>query len=141
MKKLIVNQSYFDKIFSLYMPDKENFSNKARIYWLGRRIVRKQLGIMPTYHYMQNQEKLMMQRREIDQNPQFEQFFDDFEVKYFQKKQAKKLLEPFLRKISKCLILGSFGDLFANIFKPRSCFKNPALSLFYLYSPLTSCKK
>ena len=106
MKKLIVNQSYFDKIFSLYMPDKENFSNKARIYWLGRRVVRKQLGIMPTYHYMQNQEKLMMQRREIDQNPQFEQFFDDFEVKYFQKKQAKKLLEPFLRKISKCLILG-----------------------------------
>ena len=61
---------------------------------------------MPTYHYMQKQEKLMMQRREIGQNPQFGQFFDDFEVKYFQKKTAKKLLELFLRKISKCLILG-----------------------------------
>ena len=55
--------------------------------------------------------------------------------------KPKKSLEPFLRKISKCLILGSFGDLFANISKPRSCLKNPALSLFYLYSPLTSCKK
>ena len=98
MKKLIVNQSYFDKIFSLYMPDKENFSNKARIYWLGRRVVRKQLGIMPTYHYMQNQEKLMMQRREIGQNPQFGQFFDDFEVKYFQKKTSKKIVRAVFEK-------------------------------------------
>ena len=34
-----------------------------------------------------------------------------------------------------------FGDLFGNISKSRIFFKNPALWLFYLYSPLTSCKK
>ena len=39
---------------------------------------------MPTYHYMQNQGKLMMQSRENGQKPQFGQFFDDFEVKYLQ---------------------------------------------------------
>ena len=35
---------------------------------------------MPTYHYVQNQGKLMMQSRENDQKPQFGQFFDNFEV-------------------------------------------------------------
>ena len=55
--------------------------------------------------------------------------------------KPKKSLEPFLRKISKCLILGQFADLFANISKLRTFFKNQALSFFYLYSPLTSCKK
>ena len=39
---------------------------------------------MPTYHYVQNQGKLMMQSRENDQKPQFGQSFDDFEVKYLQ---------------------------------------------------------
>ena len=39
---------------------------------------------MPTYHYVQNQGKLMMQSRENGQKPQFGQFFDDFEVKYLQ---------------------------------------------------------
>ena len=38
---------------------------------------------MPTYHYVQNQGKLM-QSRENGQKPQFGQFFDDFEVKYLQ---------------------------------------------------------
>ena len=37
---------------------------------------------MPTYHYVQNQGKLMMQSRENGQKPQFEQFFDDFLAKY-----------------------------------------------------------
>ena len=46
---------------------------------MDRRIVRKQLDIMPTYHYVQNQEKLMMQSRENFQKVQFGQFFDDFE--------------------------------------------------------------
>ena len=31
------------------------------IHWLDRRNVRKQLDIMPTYHYVQNQGKLMIQ--------------------------------------------------------------------------------
>ena len=39
---------------------------------------------MPTYHYLQNQGKLIMQSREIGQKRQFGQFLDDFEVKYFQ---------------------------------------------------------
>ena len=39
---------------------------------------------MPTYHYVQNQGKLMMQSRENGQKPLFGQFFDDFEVKYLQ---------------------------------------------------------
>ena len=39
---------------------------------------------MPTYHYVQNQGKLMMQSRENGQKPQFGKFFDDFEVKYLQ---------------------------------------------------------
>ena len=103
-----------------------------------------------------------MQSRENGQKPQFGQFFDDFGIKYLQivnfsekhvsfklkvylvltsGQNPKKSLEPFLKKISECLILGYFGDLFANISKSRIFFKNPALSLFYLYSPLTSCKK
>ena len=60
-------------------------------------------------------------------------------------KISEKSLDSFLRKlhyqptnqISKCLILSSFGDVFANIFKSRIFFKNLAVSLFYLYSPLT----
>ena len=39
---------------------------------------------MPTYHYVQNQGKLMMQCRENGQKPQLGQFFDDFVVKYLQ---------------------------------------------------------
>ena len=39
---------------------------------------------MRTYHYVQNQGKLMMQSQENGQKPQFEQFFDDFAVKYLQ---------------------------------------------------------
>ena len=33
------------------------------------RIVRKQLDIIPTYYYVQNQRKLMMQSQENDQKP------------------------------------------------------------------------
>ena len=51
---------------------------------MDQRIARKQRDIMPTYHYVQNQGKLTMQSRENGQKPQFEQFFDDFEVKYLQ---------------------------------------------------------
>ena len=55
--------------------------------------------------------------------------------------KPKKSLEPFLRKLSKCLILGKFGDFFTNISKSRFFFKNADLWVFCLYSPLTSCKK
>ena len=39
---------------------------------------------MPTYHYVQNQGKLMMQSRENDQKPQFRHFFYNFEAKYLE---------------------------------------------------------
>ena len=82
---------------------------------------------MPTYHYVQNQGQLMTQSPDNGQKPQIGQFFDNFEAKYleianFSEKQIsvklkvylvlissqkpKKLLQQFLRKISKCLILG-----------------------------------
>ena len=37
---------------------------------------------MPTYHYVENQGKIMMHSQENDQKPQFGQFQDDFEVKF-----------------------------------------------------------
>ena len=39
---------------------------------------------MSTYHYVQNQGKLMMQSRENGQKPEFGQFFNDFAVKYLE---------------------------------------------------------
>ena len=39
---------------------------------------------MPTYHYVQNQGKLMLQSRGNSLKPQSGQFFDNFEVKYLQ---------------------------------------------------------
>ena len=76
---------------------------------------------MPAYHYVQNHGKLMMQSPENGEKPQFEQFFEDFEVKYLQitnfsekqvsfklkvifstnfRPKTKKSLELFLRKVS-----------------------------------------
>ena len=57
---------------------------KTRMHWLDRRIVRKQLDILPAYHYVQNQGKQKRQSQENGQKPQFGQFFDDFKVKYLQ---------------------------------------------------------
>ena len=37
---------------------------------------------MPTYHYVQNQGKLIIESRENGQKPQFGRFFNDLEVKY-----------------------------------------------------------
>ena len=45
---------------------------------MDQRIVRKQVDIMPTYRYMQNQGKLMMQSLANGQKSQLGQFFDDF---------------------------------------------------------------
>ena len=39
---------------------------------------------MSTYHYVQNQGKLIMQSLENGQKPQFGQFLDDIGVKYLQ---------------------------------------------------------
>ena len=56
----------------------------SEIHRLDQQIVKKQLDIMPTYHYVQNQGKLMTQRQKNSQKPQFGQFFDIFKVKYLQ---------------------------------------------------------
>ena len=61
-----------------------NVLSPTRIHWLDQRIVRKQLDVMPTYHYLENQGKLIMQSWENGPKPQFGQFSDDFEVKYLQ---------------------------------------------------------
>ena len=89
---------------------------------------------MPTYHYLENQGKLIMQSWENGPKPQFGQFSDDFEVKYlqianFSEKQVsfklkvifntnlgqkpKKPLLPFLRKIS----VSDFGLIWIPFFK------------------------
>ena len=39
---------------------------------------------MPTYHYVENQGKLILQSWENGQKPQFGKYFDDFEAKYLQ---------------------------------------------------------
>ena len=66
---------------------------------------------MPTYHYVQNQGKLILQSRENGQKPQFGQFLDDFEAKYlefanFSEKQVSSKLKvifstKFRRKTKK----------------------------------------
>ena len=113
---------------------------------------------MPTYHYVQNQRKLMMQSRENGQKPQFGQFFDDFEVKYlqianFSEKQVSFKLNvifstnfrPKTKKIviavfDKNIKVSDFGLIwmpFHEYLQIKNFFKYPIL----LYSPLTSCKK
>ena len=71
-------------IFNELIENVEQIKLKNQQEYFDRQLVRKQLGIMPTYHYMQNQGKLMMPSRENGLKPQFGQFFDDFEVKYLQ---------------------------------------------------------
>ena len=71
-------------IFNELIENVEQIKLKNQQEYFDRQLVRKQLGIMPTYHYVQNQGKLMMQSRENDQKPQFGQFFDNFEFKNIQ---------------------------------------------------------
>ena len=104
---------------------------------------------MPTYHYVQNQGKLNMQSQKNGQKPQLEQFFleNRFHSNWrsylvlTQGQKPKKLLEPFLRKISKWLFWANM-ETFSRISPNQEFFfKNPALWLFCPYSPLTSCEK
>ena len=99
---------------------------------------------MTTYHYVQNQGKLIMQIQKNDQKPQFGQFIDEFQVKYLQLKiflrnrfhsnwrlylvltsgqNKKKLFEPFLRKISKCLISGQIWKPFREYLQIKNFFQ------------------
>ena len=58
---------------------KKTFHLETKMHWLDWQIVRKQLDIMSTYDYVQNQGKLMMQSPENGQKPQFGQFFLRFQ--------------------------------------------------------------
>ena len=69
-------------IFNELIENVEQIKLKNQQEYFDRQLVRKQLGIMPTYHYVQNQGKLMMRSRENGQKHW--QFFDEFEVKYLQ---------------------------------------------------------
>ena len=51
-----------------------------------------------------------------------------------------KTNDSILRKSPKTLFLGLFGPFFPIFQKMRIFPKNPALSLFIIYGPLTSCK-
>ena len=55
----------------LYILNKKSKNNKNKNTLLDRQTVRKQLDIMPTYHYVENQGKLTMQSGENGQKPQF----------------------------------------------------------------------
>ena len=114
---------------------------------------------MPTYHYVQNQGKLMLQSRENGQKPQFGQFFNDLEVKYlhianFSEKYAlfksrvifSVNFRPKTKKIIRTVFeknIRVFNGLiwwpFREYLQIKNFFKTPALWLFYL-SSLTSCK-
>ena len=123
IKRSLYGDTLWNKWFKIFI--RENVCiTRTRIHWLDRQIVRKQLDIMPTYHYVQNQGKLIMQSRGNGQKPQFGRFVGQISrnCKFFWKnrfhsnwrpylvltsgRKPKKSLESFLRKMSKCLILG-----------------------------------
>ena len=54
---------------------------------------------MPTYHYVENQRKLILQSQENGQKRQFGQFSDDFEVKYLQITNFSKKQVSFKLKV------------------------------------------
>ena len=64
---------------------------------------------MPSYHYVQNQGKLIMQSRKNGQKPQFGQSFDNFQVKYLQIANFSKNLVSFKLKV-----------IFSTKFRPKS---------------------
>ena len=94
---------------------------------------------MPTYHYVQNQGKLMLQSRENGQKPQFGQFFDNFEAKYLKianfsekfstnfRPKTKKIVRAVFEKNIKVSDFGVIWRLFReylqikNFFQKSSC--------------------
>ena len=99
------------------------FQFLTRIHWLDRRIVRERLDIMATYYYVQNQGKLLMQTKNLNlgifltiSRPNISKLQIFLKKRFYSNlrsylvltsgQKPKKSLKPFLRKISKCLILG-----------------------------------
>ena len=99
----------------------------------------------------------MIQSWENGEKPQFGQCFDDFQVKISPngklkvklsvifstnfRSKTKKVVRDVFEKNIKVPDFGLIWRPFRGHLQIKNFFKNPALSLFYLYSPLTSCKK
>ena len=75
-KKYLTHYLCSFRIYQIYF-------NKNKNTLSGPANRKKQLDIMPTYHYVQNQGKVMTQSQENGQMGNW-QFFDDFEVKYLE---------------------------------------------------------
>ena len=102
-----------------------------------------------------------MQNRENDQKPQFEEFFDDFDVSYLQvanfsekqvsfklkaifstnfRPKTKEIVGAVYEKNIKVSDFGLIWRRFREYLQIKNFFQKSG-SLFFLYSPLTSCKK
>ena len=109
---------------------------------MDRRIVRKQLDIMPTYHFVQNQGKLMTQSRENGQNLQFGQIFHNFTFKLkvtfstnFRPK-TKKIVRAVFEKNIKVSDFGFIWRLFREYFQTKKVFqKSGSVTFLPLQSP------
>ena len=87
---------------------------------------------MPTYHFVQNQGKLMTQSRENGQNLQFGQIFDNFAFKLkvtfstnFRPK-TKKIVKAVFEKNIKVSDFGLIWRPFCEYLQVKNFFKNPA---------------
>ena len=107
---------------------------------------------MPTFHYVENQGKLIVQSPENGQKPRLGQFLDDFGVKYFQvsfklkvifrpnfRLKTKKNQSHFWKKYQNVWFWANL-ETFLQISLNQEFFSKIQLCHFS-NSPLTSCKK
>ena len=95
-----------EKIYLAYVSNKNTLTGPANC--------KKQLDIMPIYHYVGNQGKLMMRSRENGQKPQFGQFFDDVDVKYL---QIANFSEKYIPVKLKVIVITNFRPKTKKIFR------------------------
>ena len=127
------------------VPQK-NSGFRPRIHWLDQQIVKKQLDIW----FWANLETFLRI------SPNLEFFFKNPAVTFLPLKpltsckKSEKFLEPFLRKLGHQqtnqpnIEVSDFALIwrrFPKYLQIKIFIKNLALSLFYLYSPLTYCTK
>ena len=109
---------------------------------------------MPTYHYVENQGKLIIQSRENGQKPKFGQFFDDFEVIYLQianfsekyvsfstnfRPKTKKIVRAVFEKNISVWFWANL-ETFSRISPNQELFSKIRLRHFSTFTVLTSCK-
>ena len=117
---------------------------------------------MPTYHYVQNQGKLVTQNRENGQKPKFGQFFDVFEAKYlkiaifFEKQvsfklkvifstnfrpKTKKIVRAVFEKNIKVSEFGLIWRLFRECLQIKNFFQKSGSATFLPLYSLTFMQK